>query len=109
LKQKIIIGIDLAGIPKNPTGWAAWKNKEITACQLYTDKEITENTLNCQPILVAIDAPLTLPRKGLLRQTDREMYKHGYPVFPPLFRTMEKLTLRAVKIARSQERRYQCT
>jgi len=104
LQQKIIIGIDLAGVPTNPTGWAEWKNKEISVRQLYTDKEIIEATLNCQPILVTIDAPLSLPIKGLLRQTDREMYKRRYPVFPPLFRTMEKLTKRAVKIAKDFKR-----
>jgi predicted nuclease with RNAse H fold len=98
LQQKIITGIDLAGIPTNPTGWASWKNKEIFACQLYTDKEIVEAALNSQPILVAIDAPLGLPKKGLLRETDREMHKQEYSVFPPLFRTMEKLTVRAIKI-----------
>ena len=100
MQQKIIIGIDLAGFPKNPTGWAAWKKKEISVRQLYTDKEIIETTLNCQPILVTIDAPLSLPIKGLLRQTDREMYKRRYPVFPPLFRTMKKLTKRAIEIAK---------
>ena len=99
MQQKIITGIDLAGIPKNPTGWAAWKNREISTCQLYTDKEIVKTTLNCQPTLVAIDAPLSLPKTGLLRKTDREMHKRGYHVFPPLFRTMEKLTIRAIKIA----------
>jgi hypothetical protein len=100
LQQKIIIGIDLAGIQKNPTGLAVWKNKEISACQLYTDKEIVGTTLNWQPTMIAINAPLSLPRKGLLRKTDREMHKQGYPVFPPLFRTMEKLTLRAMKMAK---------
>jgi len=100
LQQEIIIGIDLAGIPKNPTGWTALKNRKISACQLYADKEIVETTLNCQPAIVAIDAPLSLPKKGLLRQIDREMHKQGYPVFPPLFRTMEKLTVRAMKIAK---------
>lgn len=100
MQQKIIIGIDLARVPKNPTGWAAWKSKEISARQLYTDKEIVETTLNYKPTLVAIDAPLSLPRKGLLRKTDIEMHKQGYPVLPPLFRTMEKLTVRAIKIAK---------
>jgi len=99
MQQKIIIGIDLAGIPTNPTGWATWKNKKISACELHTDQEIIETTLNCQPNLVAIDAPLSLPKEGLLRQTNREMHKKGYPVLPPLFRAMEKLTLRAIKIA----------
>lgn len=81
------------------------RNKEISECQLYTDKEIIETTLNCQPILVVIDAPLRLPTKDLLRQTDREMHKRRYPVFPPLFRTMEKLTERAIEIAKEFRRK----
>jgi predicted nuclease with RNAse H fold len=93
---------------KNSTGWAAWKSKEISACQLYTDKEIVETTLNCKPILVAIDAPLSLLRKGLLRKTDTEMHKQGYPVFSPLFRTMEKLTVRAIKIAKEIKKEGVC-
>jgi len=79
---------------------AVWKNKEITASQAYADEEIVEITLNCHPVLVAIDAPLSLPKKGLLRKTDREMHKQGYPVLPPLFRTMQKLTVRAMKMAK---------
>jgi predicted nuclease with RNAse H fold len=34
-----------------------------------------------------------------MRKADREMYRLGYPVFPPLFKTMQKLTSRAVKIS----------
>lgn len=94
----------MAGIPKNPAGWATWKNREASACQLYADKEIIETTLNNQPSLVAIDAPLSIPKKGLLRGTDREMYKHGYPVFPSLFRTMEKLTKRAIRVTREMKK-----
>jgi len=77
---------------------------EVSACLLHTDREIVETTLNSQPILVAIDAPLSLPRKGLMRKTDRDMHKQGYPVFPPLFRTMKKLTIRAMRIAREIEK-----
>ena len=72
----------------------------IRDSHLYTDKEIIETTLNHQPSLVAIDAPLNMPKRSLLRETDREMHKKGYPVIPPLFRTMKKLTTRAIKIAK---------
>ena len=55
--------------------------------------------MKANPSIVAIDAPLTFPKQGMLRQADRQMYKLGYPVFPPLFRSMQKLTERGVKIS----------
>ena len=76
-----------------------WKNKVVSACQLYNNEEILRRSINCDPALIAIDAPLSLPAKGIMREADREMYKRGYPVFPPRFPGMEKLTLRAMKIA----------
>jgi len=98
MQENIIIGIDLAGVPKNPTGWASWKNKRISTCHLYKNKEILEQLTKIKPILVAIDAPLSLPKKGAMRKLDKEMHRRGYPVFPPRFPAMEKLTLRARKI-----------
>lgn len=96
--KKVIVGVDLAGATKNPTGWAKWINKGISACHLYGDEEILKRSTECEPTLIAIDAPLSLPVKGTMRKADREMYKHGYPVFPPRFPGMEKLTLRAIEI-----------
>jgi len=104
MKENIIIGIDLAGIPKNPTGWALWKNKVISTCHLYENKEILEQLTKIKPDLVAIDAPLSLPKKGAMRKSDREMHRRGYPVFPPRFPAMEKLTLRARKITQQIKR-----
>jgi predicted nuclease with RNAse H fold len=95
-----LVGIDLAATTLNPTGWAALKGKVITVCQLFSDEEIVNKTLECTPSLIAIDAPLSFPiNKGLTRKTDREMQKRGYRVLPPRFRTMEKLTMRATKLA----------
>jgi len=98
VQEDIVIGIDLAGVPRNPTGWALWKNKVISTCHLYKNEEILKHLTNFEPTLVAIDAPLSLPRKGAMRKADREMHRRGYPVFPPRFPAMEKLTLRAMKI-----------
>ena len=98
MQEDIVIGIDLAGVPRNPTGWALWKNKVISTCHLYKNEEILKHLTNFEPTLVAIDAPLSLPRKGAMRKADREMHRRGYPVFPPRFPAMEKLTLRAMKI-----------
>ena len=104
MQENVIIGIDLAGVEKNPTGWALWKNKVISTCHLYENQEILEHLTKFEPTLIAVDAPLSLPKKGTMRKADREMYRHGYPVFPPRFPAMEKLTLRAMKITRQIKR-----
>ena len=104
MQENIIIGIDLAGVPKNPTGWASWKNKTISTCHLYENREILEQLTKIKPILVVIDAPLSLPKEGAIRKADREMYRRGYPVFPPRFPAMEKLTLRAMEITQQIKR-----
>lgn len=99
MNGKIIIGIDLSASELKPTGWAKIEKRTVKAKQLYSDEEIIEATVKYNPPLVAIDAPLTFPKKGIMRKADREMYKLGYPVFPPLFKTMQKLTSRGVKIS----------
>jgi len=97
-KDKCVIGIDLAASNRNPTGWARLKNKTVKTRLRYTDKEIIENTLQNHPALIAIDAPLSLPKKGeFFRKTDKEMIRKGYRVRPPNFPAMKKLTLRAIR------------
>lgn len=98
LKENGFVGIDLAGSKENPTGWAFLRNKEVTTAQIYTDEEILQKTVKMRPSLTAIDAPLTLPKKGAMRKSDSEMHSRGYPVFPPLFPAMKKLTLRAIAL-----------
>jgi len=104
MQENIITGIDLAGAEKNPTGWALWKNKAIFTCHLYKNQEILEHLTKFEPTLIAIDAPLSLPKKGAMRKADKEMHRRGYPVFPPRFPAMEKLTLRAMKITQQIKR-----
>jgi predicted nuclease with RNAse H fold len=100
-KGKSTIGIDLAGMSKNPTGWALLEGKTMKTSLIYTDKEILEIITRNQPSLIAIDAPLSLPRKEEhFRKADREMIKRGYRVFPPTLPAMKTLTLRAVKLNR---------
>jgi hypothetical protein len=98
LKSIIIIGIDLAGKPENPTGWAVWKGKTVKASIVYTDNDVLDGISNKKPFIIAIDAPLTFPKKGILRKADEEMIKRGYRVFPPTLSAMRVLTERAIKI-----------
>jgi len=95
----VIAGVDLAATPLNPAGWATLKGRVVSTCHLFSDKEIVSRIIKCKPTLIAVDAPLSLPKnKNFTRKADREMQKRGYPVFPPRFRTMEKLTVRAIKL-----------
>jgi len=105
LKAKGIIGIDLAGKPKNPTGWALWKNKKVETSLVHTNKEILDGVTHSDPIIIAIDAPFNLPKKGSLRIADREMIKRGYRVFPPCLPAMKTLTLRAMKLIKLMAKR----
>ena len=97
-KKKIIIGIDLASTPKNPTGLAVWRKKAISTCNIYRDEDITATIKKHAPTLVAIDAPLRLPRGKGMRKADKDMHRMGYPVLPPLFPAMKRLTSRAITL-----------
>lgn len=105
MPKNIIVGIDLAGKATNPTGWAMLRNKTISTCHLNHDEEILKRSINCDPKIIAVDAPLSMPKKAIMRKADKEMHKRGYPVFPPRFPAMEKLTLRAIRIVRELTRR----
>jgi predicted nuclease with RNAse H fold len=100
LKGKVIIGIDLAGKERNPTGFAIWRNRTVETRLIYTDKEILEKVFSANPKIVAIDAPLNLPKSGIFRKADKELIKKGYRVFPPGLPAMKKLTLRAIELNR---------
>ncbi|MEM1540192.1 MAG: DUF429 domain-containing protein [Candidatus Bathyarchaeia archaeon] len=100
MKGKVIIGIDLAGKEKNPTGLAVLKHKKVETCLVYTDEEILNKLCNAKPSIVAIDAPLKLPKKGFLRKADSELIKKGYRVFPPGLPAMKTLTMRAIRLNR---------
>jgi len=101
LDGKCTIGIDLAGLSKNPTGMALLRDKTVETSLIYTDEEILETVTKNAPLLIAIDAPLNLPKKGeAFRRADREIIKKGYRVFPPTLPAMKTLTLRAIKLNR---------
>ncbi|MHA1238627.1 MAG: DUF429 domain-containing protein [Candidatus Odinarchaeia archaeon] len=94
------VGIDLSGLYKNPSGWAALRSDNVVYCKLYSDSEIIKKTIEANPKIIAIDAPLSLPRKGIIRDVDQLMIRRKLRVLPPLIKSMAPLTYRAIKLSK---------
>ncbi|MEM1537606.1 MAG: DUF429 domain-containing protein [Candidatus Nezhaarchaeales archaeon] len=93
-----VVGIDLAGSSRSWSGWAFISDDKLVVKVLRSDGEILQETFRVSPLLVAIDAPLTTPSKGIARPVDLDMRRKGYPVLPPLFPGMKDLTNRAIRL-----------
>ena len=116
-RTPVVVGIDLRGNPKNPTGWARCEGSTAESRVLYSDEEIMELTLAAKPDLVSIDAPLSLPRGrlsvsddspcravgGIVRDAERILWSRGIPVYPSLIRHMQGLTKRGIELTRHLE------
>ena len=108
-------GIDLAGVESHPTGLCIMDDSLLSSTYLlYTDDEILDKTLKCAPDVVAIDAPLALPRgrKSLtkrsnihLRVCDRELLRMGIKFFPLTLGPMRKLTERGIRLRARLEKK----
>lgn len=95
------VGIDLAGLEKNPSGFCILEFNEKTKTNvelLFTTKEILEKTVELRPNVVAIDAPLSFPKKGYFRDSDIELRRRGFRPLSPLFPSMKLLTNRGILI-----------
>jgi len=93
------IGLDLAGTQTNPTGFASLSDRVFQTRLVHLDAEILELCIRNSPGVVAIDAPLSLPSRGNLRQADALLISRGFRVFPPTFAGMKALTARGIRIA----------
>lgn len=108
-----IVGIDLTGSEKRPSGWCALDGPVAVTSMLNTDDEIIGATLENGVDLVSIDSPLALPRgrtratdddparetAGILRLCERELKRRGINVYPCLLPSMQKLTERGIRLA----------
>ncbi len=102
------VGIDLAGVESRPTGFCLMDDKlQASTCLLYTDDEIIHETAKTHPDMVAIDAPLALPRgrESLsrrsnihLRECDRELLRMKIRFFPLTLGPMRRLTERGIRL-----------
>lgn len=90
--EKIVIGLDLAGNPKNPTGFCVLHNSIGKVKILKTDEEILERIFETNPEVVAIDSPLSLED----RICDRLLKKYG--VMPVKLKSIYNLGTRAIHL-----------
>lgn len=100
-----IVGLDLAGVETNPTGFCLLVGITVETCLIYKDKELIEKIALIKPRIIAIDAPLCLPpgRNSIeertsihLRESDRALLKMGIKLFPITLGPMRKLTMRGI-------------
>jgi predicted nuclease with RNAse H fold len=107
--QPVVVGIDLAGSPRRPTGLCLLRGLRADTHVGYSDDEILEIVRLAGPDLVPIDAPLSLPkgrrtihdRSGEhFRDCDRELLRLGIRFFPITLGPMRMLTTRGLALKR---------
>ena len=117
--QMKILGIDLAGKDENPSGICYLENDQMDLFTIYTDEDILECINELKPLLIVIDAPLSLPMGrcclekececavgGHFRQAEREIRRYGR-VLPLTFHGMKMLTMRGVEISSIIKKNYE--
>jgi len=108
-KQPVIVGIDLAGSPRRPTGLCLLVGTRAVTSVAFGDDEILDVVKEARPAIVPIDAPLSLPpgRRSIhsrtgehLRLCDRELLRRKIRFFPITLGPMRMLTARGLSLKR---------
>ncbi len=108
-----IVGIDLTGSEERATGWCHLMYDHAVTKRINKTKDIIEETLKHKPDIISIDSPLSLPEGrntvfdddisrdefGIMRVCERILKRRGVSVYPSLIPSMQKLTLRGIKLA----------
>ncbi|MEM0084287.1 MAG: DUF429 domain-containing protein [Candidatus Methanomethylicia archaeon] len=106
MKVGVVVGVDLAGVETRPTGICVLKGNFVKVLTVYGDEEIIDIIVGEKPNVVAIDAPLSLPKdktldsKYCIRVCDRELMRMGIKFFPLNFKWMKNLTERGIRLRR---------
>ncbi len=107
-----VVGLDLAGSEKRPTGFCKLEGLKAETADVYSDEEILQRVRQAKPLVVAIDAPLSLPpgRKNIddrsgehLRASDRELLQRKIRFFPITLGPMRNLTKRGIRLRQKLE------
>ncbi|MEM3004817.1 MAG: DUF429 domain-containing protein [Candidatus Bathyarchaeia archaeon] len=103
------VGIDLAGSASRQTGYCALKEMVAETGLLQSDEEIVHIVSLAKPRIVAVDAPLALPRgrhcleehcrgRPHFRECDRQLRGLGIRFFPITLGPMRLLTARGIRL-----------
>lgn len=114
MSRLVVLGLDLAGSPRRPTGVCLLRALEAETSIRFDDAEIEAWAAAARPDLITIDAPLNLPpgrtsfedRNGEhYRPCDLELRARGIPFFPITLGPMRALTLRGISLKKTFEKR----
>ncbi len=103
----VVVGIDLAGSPRRPTGLCLLRGLTAHTSVAFSDEQILDFVRQARPDLVPMDAPLSLPRGRRtihdrsgehLRDCDRELLRRGIRFFPVTLGPMRTLTERGIAL-----------
>ncbi len=100
----IVIGVDLAGKPSNPTGLCAKEGEGKVFKTVYSEKEITSFIEEFKPLVVAIDAPI-MKGEPRIRLADKLLRRYG--ALPPTLESMRDLTIRGSRLAERLSKHYE--
>jgi uncharacterized protein YprB with RNaseH-like and TPR domain/predicted nuclease with RNAse H fold len=121
-KQKpLVLGIDLSGSERRPTGICILNGHTAHLDTVETDAQLLSLMKEVRPSVISIDSPLGLPkgrccsddscecrRFGIMRECERILKKRGISVYPCLIPSMQGLTTRGIKIAQMARQEGLC-
>ncbi|RKY22863.1 MAG: DUF429 domain-containing protein [Planctomycetota bacterium] len=102
-----VVGTDLTGVETRQTGFCILDGMKAKTLILHSDKEIIQKIEKIKPGIIAIDAPLSLPkgRKTIdertdvhLRECDKELLRRRIKFFPITLGPMRLLTKRGIEL-----------
>lgn len=117
MRPIVVVGIDLAGSPKRPTGICRLSAMKASTRLAFSDEEVLDAVAE-DTRLIAIDAPLSLPRgrcclrsdcdcvgKAHFRECDLDLRRMGIKFFPITLGPMRMLTGRGLRLKEELEGR----
>ena len=104
-----VVGLDLAGSERRDTGFCLLdvETLEAEVYVLHGDEEIVGECVRARPLVVAVDAPLSIPRGRRsiderspvhFRRCDLELRRLGIRFFPITLGPMRMLTKRGMRL-----------
>lgn len=103
----VVLGIDLAGSPRRPTGVCLLAGGQAQTHLAFSDDDVMGWVRDCDADLIPINAPLSLPpgRRSIhdrsgehLRPCDRVLQQRGIRFFPITLGPMRMLTERGLSL-----------